>query len=145
VKLTTLLMRKEANYVMLQSKIIVGWVMSYISLGFALDLFLSPALFESAPDYWRVFNYLSSEFILGCVATLVAAIKICGLLLENTKVARTGLFLSCIFWCFMAVIQSFGKGYFDYSMALANFTGLAILSLWASKKEVVQDDTEPLE
>jgi hypothetical protein len=126
------------------SKIIVAWVMTYMILGMSIDLYLSPSLFEDNPDYWRVFNLLSSEFIFASITALVGIIPLIGLALENLKIVRVGLIIACVFWCFMAVIQTFGRGYYEYNTGLVVYTGLAVLCLWTSKKGGEVDESEQI-
>ncbi|MEK4025766.1 hypothetical protein [Sporosarcina sp. FSL W7-1283] len=121
---------------------VVEVIVTYISLGWAFVLLTNPDIFNQSPNFSRIEAIAQSEWIVGCICLLLAAVKIIGMTLHNRRIRWFGLMLSSIFWVLMSASFLFSSDYIEFNTGFVVYSGVAVMSLWTSKEVMTGGRTD---
>ena len=126
----------------IRSITVVEIMLTYISLGWGIVLFTSPALFETGGSWEKISEIIHHEWILGLIAMVCALVKVLGIVLQHKRIRWVGLMLSTVFWVLIATSFLISSGQITVTTGFIAYSGIAVMSLWTSKEVMTNDRAE---
>lgn len=118
---------------------VVELVLSYISIGWAYVMFISPDLFEQNTNWEKLSGILKYEWVLGIILLVCALTKILGIIFNKKRVRWLGLIMSTVLWIVVATGFLIADGTFKFTTGFIVYSGIAVMSLWTSKEVMAGD------
>lgn len=117
-------------------------IVTYISLGWAVVLLTNNTIFEQSSNFRQIASIAQYEWVLGLVCLALASVKVVGIALRHLRTRWAGLMLSAIFWVLMSASFAFAGEFIEFNTGFVVYSGVAILSLLASKEVMRVDRTD---
>ena len=110
---------------------IIDFILSIISSWWAIVL-LNTDMFIRQPDTYGFFANIATEDQWAIIFIVAAAVKIIGIVINNSLLRKTGLVMSAFIYGLIAYAYMIGIGWF--SVGFGTFFAMSIMALWGIRE-----------
>lgn len=110
---------------------IIDFILSVISSWWAIVL-LNTDMFSRQPDTYGFFENIATENQWAILFIVAAAVKIIGIVINNSLLRKTGLIMSAFIYGLIAYAYMIGIGWF--SVGFGTFFAMSIMALWGIRE-----------
>ena len=110
---------------------IIDFILSIISSWWAIVL-LNTDLFSRQPETYSFFGNIATEDQWAILFIVAAAVKIIGIVINNSLLRKLGLVMSAFIYGLIAYAYMIGIGWF--SVGFGTFFAMSIMALWGIRE-----------
>jgi succinate-acetate transporter protein len=106
--------------------------LSFISIWWAIVLFLSPRLFDNLPQLYRGFATFSEPYHWGILFLIVAFMNMIGIVFRNHKLRKISLFLTSILFALLSAGFFMGDSVINTGAGV--YAVVSFMALWGVRE-----------